>query len=264
MSNKWDEEKRKKGRREEGEMWYCHNETMSEEKPCLISWLKCKSSEYGEEWRRKQAEKGGGKKRRGSDGGKQLVWLLAERMKIHHRWNTKAWDPSLCATTRLCEEMSTCFSSLLKQLVTSCLSVGGTKKIQWGVGGISFSVGKLHHKQRKVQEKPAVGSCGVSGRKCTFQQWKCASPPLNPCTTSNFQLYCQICHKCSTYSTIEISVLLDPARLNKPLKKTTMNWISFGVKSAVLNSLCSWAVCCPESTSSPPSMEVKGASPEGP
>lgn len=123
----------------------------------------------------------------GSEGGKQLVWLLAVRMKIHHRWNGEAWDPSLYATTRLCEEMSTCFSSLPKQLVTSCLSVGGKKKKQqkkkkWGVWvGFFFLVGELPHKQRNVQEKPTkqwmgnwkqtntfvLGSCRLTRRECT-------------------------------------------------------------------------------------------------
>lgn len=201
-----------------------------EEKPRLISWLKCKSSKYGEEWTGKQAEKGGGRKRGGSDGGKQLVWLRAARMKIHHRWNIEAWDPSLYATTRLCEEMSTCFSSLLKQLVTSCLSVGGTKKMQGVRMGFLFQLENfIINKPTKQWEANwkqtlALGSCRVTQRKwigieCTFQHlaliW--VNAPLDPLHNFNFQRYCQTCQT-ARFAFLSCWTHI-AARINKPLQK---------------------------------------------
>lgn len=59
QSQKKRDEKEEKGWREKSEMWCCcHNETMLEDKPRLISWLKCKSSKYGEEQTGKQAKNG--------------------------------------------------------------------------------------------------------------------------------------------------------------------------------------------------------------
>lgn len=191
----------------------------------------------------------------GSEGGKQLVWLLAARMKIHHRWNGEAWDPSLYATTRLCEEMSTCFSSLLKQLVTSCLSVGGKKKKKTkkkklgGVGGNYFLVGELHHKQRNVQEKATkqwngnwkqtntfvLGSCRVTRRECTvlvctFQHlalsWvialqPCPRHPPQPFYPHQWRLCIRKCHQPDR-----------PFWLNYPFKLAHALWSRHGLTLA--------------------------------
>lgn len=129
----WDTEE-EKGRRGEGVMWCCHNETMSEEKPRLIS---CKSSKYGEEWRAKQAEKGGGRKHGGSDGGKQLVWLLAARMKIHHCWNMEAWESiTLCHNKALRGNVNMFF--IVAETAGDKLSVKGRYKKTAGGCGWDF------------------------------------------------------------------------------------------------------------------------------
>lgn len=47
----------------------CHNETMFADKPSLVSWLKCKSSKYGEEQAGEQARQKKKNKRVGGSEG---------------------------------------------------------------------------------------------------------------------------------------------------------------------------------------------------
>lgn len=67
----------------------CHNETMLADKPCLISWLMCKSPKYGEEQEGEQArqekQRVGVSERWKVRRGKQLVSLFNIKMKIHYQ-----------------------------------------------------------------------------------------------------------------------------------------------------------------------------------